>query len=94
MHRPPPKLTIDETVLKKSDNLDKLGVILDFSTLTGSAAEEASISIRVEHFRADINVYAISNFLPSSFGSRLLIFTSNCLKSILHMNLYFKSIIF
>ena len=38
-----------------------------FNTLMGWAVDKASIPIGAGHFRPDVNVYAISNFLPLSF---------------------------
>ena len=36
-------------------------------TLMGWAVDNASVPIGAGHFRPDVNVYAISNFLPLSF---------------------------
>ena len=38
-----------------------------FNTLTGYAVDRCDLPDRAGHFPPDINVYAISNFLPSSF---------------------------
>ena len=47
--------------------LELLYLIILFTTLGGWAVDKASIAIGAGHFRLDVNVYAISNFLPSSF---------------------------
>ena len=51
------------------------------NTLKGCAVEAANVPIQAWHLWPNINVYAISNLLPSSFVQRSFLLKSNCLKS-------------
>ena len=48
-------------------NREPLQEVDCFSTLMGWAVNKASVPIRLGHFHPNVNVYAISNFLPLSF---------------------------
>ena len=56
-----------------------------FSTLTGCTVDAASIPIRAGHFRPDVIVYAISNFMLSFFTLKL--FKIKCCTGIYNLNL-------
>ena len=64
------------------------------NTLMGWAVDKASVQIGAGHFRPDVNVYAISNFLPLSFVLDNLFWYQTVRNQILYRNVYFKSRIY
>ena len=65
-------------------------IACDTNTFRGWGVDKASVPIGAEHFRPDVNVYAISNFLPLSFVLDNLFLYQIVRNQILYRNMYFK----
>ena len=76
------------------DAIPNIAVYDRVNTLTGCAVDAASVPIQAGHFHHNVNVYAISNFLPSSFVLDHFFWYQIVQNQILYRNMYFKSKIF
>ena len=61
---------------------------LQINTLTGWAVDAANVPIQAGNFRPVANVYAISNFLPSSFVLHNFFWYLIVRNQILYRNMY------
>ena len=67
---------------------DVISTYLLNNTLRGWAVDKASVPIRAWHFRPDVNVYVISNFLPLSFVLDNFFWYQIVCNQILYRNMY------